>query len=165
MIDSEKQFAARFCLSWASLLMCCASLPAQRTLSEPPHCTPSPGVPSYNTWLDTTELPNNRPYRVSVEERKALRTGYARLEVGMSRSTVEKMLGKPDFEQLLRGSMRGSPTGSCIDQWAYILRKDDENLANSADVAIYLSFSESGRLLWAVPQHVGLKPKGSPTQK
>jgi hypothetical protein len=82
----------------------------------------------------------------------------------MSRREVKTLLGIPDFEQLVPKALMRVPTGTCEYQWAYILSKSDENMANPADIGIYLSFSNDDRLIWALPQNLGLKPKGSPTQ-
>jgi hypothetical protein len=44
------------------------------------------------------------------------------------------------------------------------VKKNNENMADMEDVAIYLFFSRDGRLYWATPQNLpNLKQLGSPT--
>jgi hypothetical protein len=128
-------------------------------------CLHYPGVRDYNAWFQSTGLPAGHSYRVSGEKKDALRSAYARLKLAMSRSEAQKLLGIPDFEQLVPEAIMRVPTGACEYQWAYILSKEKENLVDPHDVAIYLSFSAADRLTWAFPQNLDLKAKGSPTTK
>lgn len=128
-------------------------------------CPPSPGIRDYNAWYQSTGLSSGRRYRISARKKDYLRNEYAKLELGMSRSEARKLLGTPDFEQRLPEAIMRVPTSKCKYQWAYILSKNDANMADPNDVAIYLSFSSDDRLIWKSPQNMDLKPIGSPTAK
>ena len=87
----------------------------------------------------------------------------------MSLGEVQKLLGKPDFSKPLPAARLTTALAPsepvCSNQVAYIFRKNGENMADMADVAIFLFFSEDDKLYWASPQNLpGLKPLGSPTE-
>ena len=136
-----------------------------QTATPVSHCTPYPDVPNYVTWLNSTALAKNVPYRIAPGRESAARDAYANVETGMSRSAVEKVMGKPDFENLMTGGPKGKPATFCTDQWVYVFRKDRAIPIDPEDAAIYLSFSAQGQMYWASPQNVPLKPKGSATRQ
>jgi hypothetical protein len=148
-----------------SVLVFGSMLLGQERVTQTLPCKRYPGVRDYKSWLQSTGLPVGEFYRVSSKKKYPLLKAYARLELGMSRSQARKLLGTPDFEQLVPEAIMRVPTGTCQYQWAYILSKDEENMADRHDVAIYLSFSSKDGLIWAAPQNVDLVPKGSPTGK
>jgi len=86
----------------------------------------------------------------------------------MSMTEVEGYLGKPDFAwgtPIARLASSPEPTDKrCNIQTAYIVKKNDENMTDMADVAIYLFYSREGKLYWVSPQNLpSLKQMGSPT--
>ena len=119
---------------------------AQERLSSR-SCMPYPGVPDYYSWFRATGLASGRSYLTPSARKATLVAAYNKLKLGISR----------------RDAM-GKPTGDCEYQWAYILSKNDENMASPTDVAIYLLFSNQDRLRGAFPQNVALNRKGSATQ-
>lgn len=127
-------------------------------------CRRYPGIRDYREWFQSTVLAVGDIFRAPRKRMDSLHGAYPRLELGMSRREVKTLLGMPDFEQLVPKATMRVPTGTCEYQWAYILRKNDENMASPADIGIYLSFSSDDRLIWALPQNLGLRAKGSPTQ-
>ena len=130
-----------------------------------PQCAPYPGGSNYRTWLDSTDISKNVPYRIDSAREGAVRAAYANIEIGMSRSTVEKVIGKPDFENLMTGGPKGAAPTFCIDQWVYVFHKISAIPIDPDDAAIYLTFSADGKLYWVSSQNVGLRPKGSAVQK
>ena len=128
-------------------------------------CAPFPGVSNFRTWRDSTDLSKNVPYRVGSTREGALRSAYANIEIGMSRSEVEKVMGKPEFENVMAGGPNGGPRTYCIDQWVYIFRKNSAIIIDAGDQAIYLTFSADEKLYWASPQNIDLKSKGSAVHK
>lgn len=155
----------KFWLVLASVLALCVSLMSQEKVPEKSGCMPYAGVPETGAWIDSTLVATNRPHRVSASREKELRDAYTKIEIAMSRPAVEKIMGKPDFQQVMIQSSAGKPTGVCINQWGYVFRKGDTNPISLQETAIYLSFSANGQLYWAVPQNLDLKQKGSPVQK
>jgi hypothetical protein len=144
------------------LIALCLPLGAQEQ-TQSHRCLPYPGVGDYSAWFRSTGLPAGHSYRVSGEKKDALRSAYAKLKLAISRSEAQRLLGVPDFEELVPEAKMRVPTGACEYQWAYILSKEKENLVDPHDVAIYLTFSTADRLTWAFPQNLDLKAKGSPT--
>ncbi|HSZ02631.1 MAG TPA: hypothetical protein VK788_24260 [Terriglobales bacterium] len=126
------------------------------------------GLPRFEDWYRETRLGGGEPY-VAVEGRKQhLMNNYPKLKLQMSVADVEKLLGKPDFATgtpVPRLADAPEPADTrCNVQTAYILRKNGENMTDTEDIAIYLSFARNGKLFWAAPQNVpNLKPVGSPT--
>jgi len=145
-----------------TLLLACSMSFAQTTA---PQCAPYPEVSNYRAWLDSTDLSKNVSYRIDSARERAVRTAYPDIEIGMSRSAVEKVMGKPDFENVMAGGPKGKPATICIDQWVYVFRKNNVAPIDPEDVAIYLTFGADGQLYWASPQNIPLKPKGSAVRK
>jgi hypothetical protein len=139
------------------------SLVAQEKAPGNPGCVSSTGAPEVSAWINSTLVAPNRPYHASAEREKQLRDAYGKIEIAMPRSDVQKIMGKPDFENVQDLSSAGRRV--CIIQWGYIFRKDDTNPISLQDTGIYLSFSSKDKLFWAVEQNLDLKPKGSPAQK
>ena len=53
----------------------------------------------------------------------------------------------------------------CNEQFVYMLKKADENIADTNDVGVYVFFTPDDKLYWATPLNVeGLKAIGSPVQ-
>jgi hypothetical protein len=161
MIDHARQFM-KVIFTIALLLGCSLSLVAQATAFQ---CTPFPEVSNYRAWLDSTDLSKNVPYRIDSARESTVRAAYANIEIGMSRSAVEKVMGKPEFENVMTGGPKGKPATSCIDQWVYVFRKNNAIPIDPEDAAIYLTFGADGQLYWASPQNIPLKPKGSAVRK
>ena len=122
----------------------------------------------YDEWFRGTQLPDGKPYLVSEERRQQIVGHYSKLKLTMSLQDVEKLLGNPDFAiswppaRLITQprSQRG-----CKKEVAYILKKMNENMADTADVAIYLFFSPEDLLYWAAPQNLpDQRSLGSPDQ-
>lgn len=123
---------------------------------------------SYHDWFQQTRLPYSEPYLAPDKRRKQVLDQYSKLKLQMSLEEVEKLLGKPDFSMPLAAARLATvpqpKEQQCSDQVAYIFAKNSENMADMADVAIYLLFSKDGKLYWAIPQNLpSLKPLGSST--
>jgi hypothetical protein len=150
----------------------CSSLAGQN--SAPPavvfrgNCAHEPELPQYQDWFRQTRLPYGEPYVAQGKRKAQLAEQYSNLKLQMSLEEVEKVLGKADFS-VSRPAARLATVPEpieqrCSSQVAYIFKKSGENMADMEDVAIYLFFSESGKLYWASPQNLpNLKPLGSPT--
>ena len=147
---------------------CCSSLAAQ---TSPPSVVfrgkCETGLPGFEDWVKT-RLPKGGPYVVAQSRRQELLNQYPKLKLAMSMAEVERYLGKPDFawgRPIARLATAPEPTDKrCNIQTAYIVRKNDENMTDLEDVAIYLFYSRDGKLYWASPQNLpGLKQMGSPT--
>lgn len=125
-------------------------------------------LPSYREWFQRTRLPYSEPYLAPDKRREQVLEQYSKLKLQMSLKEAEELFGKPDFSTP-RPAARLATTPEpkeqqCSNQVAYIFKKSSENLADMADVAIYLLFSKDGKLYWAVPQNLpNLKPLGSST--
>jgi len=96
--------------------------------------------------------------------------GYPKLKLQMSLEDIEKLLGKPDFATgtpVPHLATAPEPADKrCINELAFIVKKNHENMTDMEDVAIYLSFSRDGKLYWAAPQNLPtLKQLGSPTER
>ena len=125
--------------------------------------------PSFQEWFRQTQLPYGETYIARTERKEQILSRYSALKLQMSLEEVEKTLGEPDFSDLrptARLATIPEPTEPrCNNEVAYILRKSSENMADLEDVAIYLLFSEDGKLYWAAPQNLpSLKPLGSLTE-
>ena len=125
--------------------------------------------PSFQEWFRQTKLPYGETYVARAERREQILGQYSKLKLQMSLEEVEKVFGEPDFSNL-RPTARLATVPEpaepqCDNEVAYILKKSSENMADMEDVAIYLLFSEDGKLYWAAPQNLpSLKPLCSPTE-
>jgi hypothetical protein len=144
------------------------ALPAQ---DVPPavtsHVKCATELPSYVHWYQQTRLPYGEPYVAANKRKQQLLENYARLKLEMPQHEVEDLLGKPDFGTArppLHLATAPEPTDHrCSNDLAYIVRKNDGNMIDMEDVAVYLSFSRDGKLFWASPQNIpSLKQLGSP---
>ena len=127
-------------------------------------------VPGFQEWFQETRLPSGEPYLAPSKRREQVLEHYSKLGLQMSLQEVEKLLGKPDFSTpRLAARLASTPEPKeqqCRNQVAYILKKSSENMVEVEDVAIYLFFSENGKLYWAAPQNLpNLEPLGSPTDE
>jgi hypothetical protein len=115
------------------------------------------GLPRFEEWYAQSRLPN-QPYVVADKRKQQMLENYRKLKLQMSLEDVEKLIGKPDFAS-------GTPSPHlatapepadkrCSNELAYIVRKNHENMTDTEDVAIYLSFSRDGKLYWAAPQNL-----------
>jgi hypothetical protein len=125
--------------------------------------------PSFQEWFQQTQLPYGDAYIAQAERKEQILRQYSKLKLQMPLEEVEKVLGKPDFSSVrptARLATTPEPTEPrCNNELAYILKKSSENMADTEDVAIYLLFSEGGKLYWAAPQNLpSLKPLGSPVE-
>jgi len=127
-------------------------------------------APGFQEWFHQTRLSYGEPYFAPSKRREQVLDHYSKLALQMSLEEVEKLLGRPDFSTP-RPAARLASTPEpkeqqCMSQVAYILKKNSGNMADVEDVAIYLFFSESGKLYWAAPQNLpNLEPLGSPTDE
>jgi len=140
--------------------------------SSPPavvfHGNCANGLPTYQVWFQQTRLPYSEPYLAPEKHRQQVLEQYSKLKLQMSLEEVEKIFGKPDFSTprpaARLATMPEPEEPQCSNQVAYIFQKNSENMADMADVAIYLLFSKDGKLYWVVPQNLpSLKPLGSST--
>lgn len=126
-------------------------------------------LPSFQEWFQQTRLPYSEPYLAPDKRRAQVLGQYSKLKLQMSLEEVEKLLGKPDFSTPRPAARRGTAPEpkelQCSNQVAYIFKKSSENMADMADVAVYLLFSKEGKLYWVVPQNIPtLKPLGSSSE-
>lgn len=126
-------------------------------------------LPSFQDWFRQTQLPYGEIYIAQGERSEQILRQYSKLRLQMSLEEVERVLGKPDFASprpTARLTTAPEPTEpQCNNEVAYIFKKSSENMADFEDVAIYLLFSEDGKLYWIAPQNLpSLKPLGSPTE-
>jgi len=126
------------------------------------------GLPHYQQWFQKTRLPQGEAYLAPDKRKQQMLSGYPKLKLQMSLEEVEKLLGQPDFSSPLPAARLATAPevakASCSNQIAYIVNKSSENMADTSDVAVYLVFSRSGKLYWAVPQNISrLRELGSPT--
>jgi hypothetical protein len=144
--------------------LCCV-LEAQ--LSPPAvvfHGNCATGLPRFEEWYQQTRL----PYVVTDKRKQQMLDGYPKLKLQMSLEDVEKLLGKPDFATVTPAPhLANAPEPAdkrCINELAYVVKKNHENMTDMEDVAIYLVFSRDGALYWAAPQNLPtLKQLGNPT--
>lgn len=127
-------------------------------------------LPSYQVWFQQTRLPYSEPYLAPGQRREKVLEQYSKLKLQMSLMEVEKLFGKPDFSTPLPAARLATAPEpkeqQCSNQVAYIFQKSTENMADTADVAIYLLFSKDGKLYWVIPQNLpSLKPLGSSTDE
>ena|ERR1017187_7598305 len=127
------------------------------------------GLPEYKQWLAQTRLANGSPYVVDGKRKQQIVGNYQELKLNMSAKQAEMLLGQPDFaapHPAARLSTSPPPAKvNCTNQIAYILKKTNENMADMADVAVYLFFSPEDKLYWASPQNIPeLKALGSPVK-
>jgi len=155
----------------ASFLSAICPLLAAQT--SPPavvfHGNCSNKAPTFQEWFGQTRLPYGDTYIAQGERKEQILGQYSKLKLQMSLEEVEKLLGNPDFANArptARLATTPEPTvPQCNNEVGYILKKSSENMADAKDVAIYLLFSEDGKLYWVAPQNLpGLKPLGTPTE-
>lgn len=150
-------------------IACCSSLAAQTSVPSvvfQGKC--DTGVSEYRDWFQQTRLPKGEPYVAAQSRQQQLVNEYPKLKSAMSRTDVEKYLGKPDFawgKPMARLKTAPEPTDKrCNIEAAYVLKKNSENMTDMEDIAIFLFYSRDGKLYWASPQNVPrLKQMGSPT--
>jgi len=126
-------------------------------------------IPSYQEWFQQTPLLRGESYIAEGKRQEQIQEQYSKLKLQMSLGEVQKLLGKSDFSNPLPAArLANAPVPSqpvCSNQVAYIFRKNSENMADTADVAIYLFFSEDDKLYWVSPQNLpGFTPLGFPIE-
>src|ERR1700687_1614082 len=150
-------------------VVACCALEAQ---TSPPavvfHGNCATGLPRFEEWYQQKRLPYE-PYVAADKRKEKMLDNYPKSKLQMSLEDVEKLLGKPDFATGTPAPHLANapePTDKrCRSELAYIVKKNHENMTDMEDVAIYLSFSQSGKLYWAAPQNLSnLKQLGSPTE-
>jgi hypothetical protein len=126
--------------------------------------------PVYNDWYQQTRLSEGEPYVAPNKHKQQILDNYHSLKLQMTLDEVERLLGKPDFgttrPPLHLATAPERADRGCATDLAYIMRKNSGNMVDTEDVAVYLSFSQDGKLYWAAPQNLPLlKPLGSPDGK
>lgn len=124
----------------------------------------------YEDWYEQTRLSEGKPYVAPEKRKQQILENYHGLRLQMPLDEVERLLGKPDFGTArppLHLATAPEPTNrECANDLAYLVRKNGENMVDTEDVAVYLSFSPDEKLYWAAPQNLPtLKPLGSPSGK
>jgi len=119
---------------------------------------------TYQQWLNKTQL----PYQAGAKRKQQIVQNYSKLKLQMSMKDVEALLGEPDFSSpRVHGHLSTEPQPEkpiCSEQIAYILNKQNENMVDMGDAAVYLVFSPENKLTWAAPQNISvLTPIGDPT--
>ncbi len=127
------------------------------------------GLPTFQQWFNQTPLVHGAPYDAKDDRQRQVLLNYPKVQLQMTQEQVEQLLGLPDFSvPRSRGHLSSEPEPaqpSCSAQFAYVLRKTSDNMADTTDQAIYLFFSPDNKLTWAIPQALpGLKTLGGPSQ-
>src|SRR5437879_3315919 len=118
---------------------------------------------TYKEWVKRVGLDFGKAYYASSTRVKQIKENYSKLQIGMKREEVEKLLAAPDFEDPGISRTYSEKRRWCGYQWGYYVSKTDINQAAMDDEGVFLSFDSSGKLTWAAPQNLkGLKQKGSP---
>ena len=106
------------------------------------------------------------PYQAEQRKVSRVKEGFKLLSVGMTKSDVEKAMGKPDSEEL-EYSRTNKDKELIGSTWGYYLKRTEPELANpSSDEAVFLYFKLNDELYWAQPENVvGLETLGGPSSK
>ena len=125
---------------------------------EPPH---------YDHWYRESSLSQGKPYVATEGRKQQILSNYRKLKLHMSFHEVETLLGKPDFGTArppLHLATAPEPKDlRCSNDLAYVVEKKSGSMIDGDDVAVYLSFSREGKLIWATPQNLpNLKQLGTP---
>ena len=133
------------------------------TAQTPISCPSEQGRVVYREWVKKVGLDHGKTYSASPSRQKQLKDGYTKLNLGMTREEVEKILGAPDAAGPARSQAYTESRHWCGYQWNYYLNKTDANEYASDDVGLFLAFDALGKLYWASPFNIkNLKQKGSP---
>jgi hypothetical protein len=130
------------------------SSPTTRPTDVGPSYTSPPGAGA--TTIEGVEY----EYVASAEREKQIVSGFPTLKVGQSRDEVRDALGLPDTAQ----PGYSKEYNSRFLGWSYMYKiKMRSGSPNTKDVCVQVFFDSTGKLKWAVPNHIeGLKEIGGP---
>jgi hypothetical protein len=115
------------------------------------------GRRSYEVFAATVE---SYPYDAPPERKAQIIAGYPRLEVGMDKDQVAKLIGEPDYSQHSYGP-KGPNMPWKGSSWTYWLRMRDDGV-NMKAPSVEIFFGTDDRAHWIVSTVDGLGEKGSP---
>jgi len=130
---------------------------------------PENGLPHVQQWLEASGVAYGKPYIADEKRKSQIVEGYSKLRLNMSANEVEALMGRPDYSRpKIKGHLSNAPAPNppvCNEQFVYMLKKENENLADMNDVGVYVFFTTDDKLYWATPLNLeDLKPIGSPIQ-
>lgn len=139
----------------AICLVCLIACGSESSTLEP---HPEDGQPTYEQFVAARSF----PYDVSESRQHELTTAYVALSLGMSKSSVLRMLGPPDYSMSLYS--KEFPGHYVSGKWTYFLSKPDPDLVNEKmDRAILVYFDRNDNAEWIIPHNVpGLTELGGP---
>ena len=142
------------CLAGACTLILLAGCSAR---SEWGFASHEDGRRSYEAWENSVKP---FPYSASPERKERIRSGYPKVELGMTKAQVESIIGEPDFSTVDYEPLTLIPhwTGS---SWTYYVRKKAD-LYSLIDPEVYISFDTHERTDWISSNITGLPEKGDP---
>jgi outer membrane protein assembly factor BamE (lipoprotein component of BamABCDE complex) len=143
--------------SWFPIGLAILCLAGCGTHQQPIPATVADDMPSYETFVSA----NSFPYVAPSERRTHLTQNYSQLSIGLTKSEVANILGKPDYSQ--PSSTKTATPGYIGSSWTYFLEKPDAHLTNlKKDKTIEVFFDISGKTHWIVSNIEGLKEIGKP---
>ena len=110
---------------------------------------------------------SGKPYVATEQRQDRIRSGYAKLTLGMGVDETQSLLGAPDSINITPHSQVGNAWVlgvPCKRQLVYVLRQTNSNPVDPSIEAIYLTF-DGDKLFWAAPLNVqGLRNIGAAAQ-
>ena len=111
---------------------------------------------SFNEWRATLNPAHG--YAASTARRQRILARFKDLKLEMSRTKVEALMGRPDYEDVSR---HATPLPHCDYLWAYRLSVSDPNYLSGADQGVFILFTDADKAYWIHPQAIaGLQEKG-----
>lgn len=127
------------------------------THQQPIPATVADDMPSYEAFVSAHSF----PYVASAERQTHLTQNYSQLSIGLTKSEVANILGKPDCSQ--PSHTKTATPGYIGSSWTCFIEKPDANLTNlKLDKTIKVFFDINGKTDWIVSNIEGLEEIGKP---
>lgn len=144
----------------ATLLMVLLSAAPACAKADEPELVPR--LDGKRTYEDFKASIRSFPYTASPERRDRLVAGYSKVDVGMTKEDIARVIGDPDYSELGYGP-KGPNMKWQGSSWMYYLSKRGD-LVNILDPSVQIFFDREDRAVWIVPSNIeGLAAKGSPS--
>ena len=109
----------------------------------------SDNMPSYEEFAANV---NAYPYVASSERVAKITAGIPHLEKCMDKTSIEELLGKPDYSRLSYGP-KGPREKWLGSSWTYYMFKESDS-TNNNDPSVQVFFDTSGKAHWIVLQNI-----------
>jgi hypothetical protein len=136
---------------WIPIWLTILFLAGCGTRHEQIPATVADDMPNYDAFVSTHSF----PYVAPPEKQTELTQNYSKLSIGLTKTQVATILGKPDCSQ--PSNTKQATPGYIGSSWTYFFEKPNPNLTNlKLDKSIEIFFAINGKTYWIVSNVQGL---------